>query len=121
MNETFKKIEDLAGYVTKTADEHRMPTLIIASPDIQNVEGTTLCSTTGVGADFVLMLASAFSGNDSLLRLTKDAIAFVEGGRIMSRLARARIEQLTEKEGCEEKCEGDCTEACARANSTYQN
>lgn len=36
MNETFKKIEDIAKYVHKQADEHRMPTLIIASPDIQN-------------------------------------------------------------------------------------
>lgn len=121
MNETFKKIEDLAGYVTKTVDEHRMPTLIIASPDIQNVEGTTLCSTTGVGIDIVGMLVSAFSGNDSLLRLTKDAIALVEGSRVMKNLAKARIKQLVEKEGCEEKCEGDCTEACARESSTDQN
>lgn len=121
MNETFKKIEELADYVHKQADEHRMPTLIIASPDIQNDEGTTLCSLTGMGADTVLMLASAFLENDSLLRLTKDAIAFVEGGRVMSKLARARMEQRTEKEGCKEGCEGDSTEACARASSTDQN
>lgn len=110
MNETFKKINELANYVQKQVHEHRMPTLIIASPDIQNVEETTLCSTTGVGVDIVEMLATAFSGNDDLLRLTKDAIAFVEGGRVMSSLAKVRIKQLIEKEGCKEGCEGDCTE-----------
>lgn len=121
MNETFKKIEEFVDYVQKQVDEHRMPTLIIASADIQDDEGTTLCSATGVGADIVEMLATAFSINDSLLRFTKDAIALVEGGRVMDRLARARMEQRTEKEGCKEGCEGDSTEACAQASSTDKN
>lgn len=104
MNETYKKIEELAHYVSQHSEDHdHMPTVIIASRDMQDEKGTTLCAQTGRGVDIVEMLASAFSENDLLMRFAKDAIAVVEGGRIMSRIARVRLQQRMEKEdprGC---------------------
>lgn len=122
MNEIFKKIEELSHYVQQHAEEHdHMPTVIIASPDMSDEEGTTLCAQTGRGVDIVEMLATAFSENDSLMRFAKDAIAVVEGGRIMSRIARVRKQQRMEKEG-PRGCDADnshddneqptCTAAC---------
>lgn len=99
MNETYKKIEELAHYVSQHSEDHdHMPTVIIASRDMQDEKGTTLCAQTGRGVDIVEMLASVFSENDLLMRFAKDAIAVVEGGRIMSRIARVRLQQRMEKE-----------------------
>lgn len=108
MNEIFKKIEDCAHCVSQHAEEHpEMATVIIASPNIEADEGTTLCATTGTGANLVEMLATALTDNDNLLRFVKDAVALVEGTRVMRQLARARQMQHEEKEGCERACDAD--------------
>lgn len=117
MNEIFKKIEDCAHYVSQDAKEHpEMATLIIASPNIEDHEGTTLCSISGTGANLVEMLVTALTDNDNLLKFVKDAVALVEGARVMGRLARARTMQHEEERGQKESgCDNEqptCTAAC---------
>lgn len=117
MNETYKKVDDLAHYVSQHAKEHpEMATIIIASPNVEADEGTTLCATTGTGANLIEMLATALTDNDNLLKFVKDAVALVEGARVMGRLARARQMQHEEERGQKESgCDNEqpiCTEAC---------
>lgn len=108
MNETYKKVDDLAHFVQQHAEEHpEMATIIISSPNVEAEEGVTLCSTTGTGANLIEMLATALNDNDNLLRFVKDAVALVEGARVMGQLARARQMQREEKEGCERACDAD--------------
>lgn len=108
MNETYKKVEDCAHYVQQHAEEHpEMATIIISSPNVEADEGVTLCSTTGTGANLIEMLATALTDNGNLLRFVKDAVALVEGARVMGQLARARQMQHEEKEGCERACDTD--------------
>lgn len=118
MNETFKKIDDCAHYVQQHAEEHpEMATIIIASPNVESEEGTTLCALSGTGANLIEMLVTALTDNDSLLRSFKDAVALVEGARVMGRLARARQMQLEEERGKEESsCDNEqpTTDACGK-------
>lgn len=108
MNETYKKVDDLAHYVQQHAEEHpKMAMLIIACPDVEREDGQTLCSMTGTGANLIEMLAVALGDNDRLLMFVKDAVALVEGSRVMSSLGRARMEMLKEKEGCMGACDAD--------------
>lgn len=107
MNETYKKVDDCAHYVSQHADEHpEMATLIIASPDVEAENGKTLCAMTGTGANLIEMLATALTDNDNLLKFVKDAVALVEGARVMERLARARRMQHEEERGEEDSCCG---------------
>lgn len=108
MNETYKKVDDLAHFVQQHAEEHpEMATLIIASPDVEAENGKTLCAMTGTGANLIEMLATALADSDRLLMFVKDAVALVEGARVREQLARARMEMLKEKEGCERACDAD--------------
>lgn len=108
MNETYKKVDDLAHYVQQHAEEHpEMATLIIACPDVEREDDKTLCLMSGTGANLIEILAVALSDNDRLLMFVKDAVALVEGSRVMSSLGRARMEMLKEKEGCERACDAD--------------
>lgn len=103
MNETYKKVDDCAHYVQQHTEEHpEMATLIIASPDLEAENGTTLCAMTGTGANLVEMLATALDDNDRLLAFVKDAVALVEGTRVMGQLARARKMQHEEERGQKE-------------------
>lgn len=113
MNETYKKIDEVAHYVAHAEEHPEMATVIIASPNVESDEGTTLCATTGTGANLVEMLATALTDNDNLLKFVKDAVALVEGARVMGRLARARQMQHEEERGPETTNEQPtCTEAC---------
>lgn len=108
MNETYKKVDDCAHYVSQHAEEHpEMATLIIASPDVEAEEGKTLCAITGTGANLIEMLATALSDNAGLLKFVKNAVALVEGTKVMFQLSRARMEALKEKEGCMGACDAD--------------
>lgn len=108
MNETYMKVKDLADFVQLHAEEHpEIATIIIASPNVEAEEGETLCSTTGTGANLIEMLATALTNNGNLLRFVKDAIALVEGTRVMERLARVRQMQHEVKERCERACDAD--------------
>jgi hypothetical protein len=117
MNETYKKVDDLAHYVSQHAEKHpEMATLIIASPDVEAENGKTLCAMTGTGANLIEMLATALEDNDNLLKFVKDAVALVEGARVMGRLAKARQMQHEEERGKKESgCDNEqptCTAAC---------
>ena len=118
MNETYMKVDDCAHYVQQHAEEHpEMATVIIASPDVEAENGVTLCSTTGTGANLIEMLATALTDNGNLLRFVKDAVALVEGARVMGRLARARQRQYEEERGKKESgCDNEqpTTDACGK-------
>lgn len=114
MNETYMKVDDLAHFVQQHAEEHpEMATLIIASPDMEAENGKTLCAMTGTGANLIEMLATALADNDRLLDFVKYAVALVEGSRVMSKLSRARMASLKEKEGCMGACDADNCEHCS--------
>lgn len=118
MNETFKKIDDCAHYVQEHAEEHpEMASIIISSPNVESEEGTTLCATSGTGANLIEMLATALTDNDNLLKFVKDAVALVEGARVMGRLARARQMQHEKERGEKESgCDNEqpTTDACGK-------
>lgn len=117
MNETYKKIDDVAHYVAQHAEEHpEMATVIIASPDVEAENGKTLCGITGTGANLIEMLATALTDNDGLLNFVKKAVAMVEGVKVMDQLSRARQMQHEEERGKKESgCDNEqptCTAAC---------
>ena len=117
MNETYKKVDDLAHFVQQHAEEHpEMATLIIASPDVEAENSKTLCAMTGMGANLIEMLATALEDNDNLLKLVKDAVALVEGARVMERLARARKMRKEERGQKESGCDNEqpTTDACGK-------
>ena len=123
MNETYKKVDDCAHYVSQHADEHpEMATLIIASPDMEAENGKTLCAMTGTGANLIEMLATALTDNANLLKFVKDAVALVEGARVMERLARARLMQHEEERGEKESgCDKEqpTTDACGKVREEH--
>ena len=117
MNETYMKVGDCAHYVAQHAEEHpEMATVIISSPDVEAEKGNTLCAITGTGANLIEMLATALTDNDNLLTYVKNAVALVEGTRVMGRLARVRQMQHEEERGKKESgCDNEqptCTAAC---------
>ena len=118
MNETYKKVDDLAHFVQQHAKEHpEMATIIISSPNVEDDKGTTLCATSGTGANLIEMLATALTDNDNLLKFVKDAVALVEGTRVMGRLARARQMKYEEERGEKESgCDNEepTTDACGK-------
>ena len=122
MNEIFKKIDEVAHLVNETVEKDpKMVSIIIATPDAEDSNGHTLSGMVGTGMNIIETLANAFRTDGKLLEFVKDAVALVEGKRIMASLMRAKfadsIKEQPTTDACgkgEEMgaCDGDNCEHC---------
>ena len=97
MNETFKKIEDVAHYANEHAREDRkMVAIIIASPDVQEDNARLLSFMGGTGVNIIDTLIHAFDSEPKLMKFAKSAIAVVEGMKVVEKLTAAKAKDAIE-------------------------
>lgn len=105
MNEIFKKIEDAAHYANEHFQENRkMASIIIATPDAEDSNGHTLSGIVGTGMNIIVTLANAFRTDGELLESVKDAVALVEGERIMASLMRTKFADSYKEQPTTDAC-----------------
>lgn len=109
MNEDFKKLEELANHLTQSNETNRMPVIMLATS--RDSDAMILCNVLGVGHELIEMLTAAFDENRAFMSIVKKAIAFVEGGDVMTELAVARKVQSAGKDICSEGKQ-PCGDAC---------
>lgn len=103
MKTVFKKIEEVANLISEVPNGHEGACIILATPDAQDENASTLCFINGTGVNIVETIAVALSDNRKLRVFIKDALALVEGQETMLKLAKARMELKAEnkaKESC---------------------
>ena len=116
MNEIFKKIDEVAHLVNETVEKDpKMVSIIIATPDAEDSNGHTLSGIVGTGMNIIETLANAFRTDGKLLEFVKDAVALVEGERIMASLMRAKFADIIKEQPTTDACgkeQPTCTAAC---------
>lgn len=108
MKTVFKKIEEVANLISEVPNGHEGACIILATPDAQDENASTLCFINGTGANIVETIAVALSDNRKLRVFIKDALALVEGQETMVKLAKAKMELRAENKAKESSaCESD--------------
>lgn len=107
MKTVFKKIEEVANLISEVPNGHEGACIILATPDAQDENASTLCFINGKGVNIVETIAVALS--DRKLRMfIKDALALVEGQETMVKLEKAKMELRAENKAKESSaCESD--------------
>jgi hypothetical protein len=108
MKTVFKKIEEVANLISEVPNGHEGACIILATPDAQDENASTLCFINGTGANIVETIAAALSDNRKLRVFIKDALALVEGQETMLKLAKAKMELRAENKAKKSSaCESD--------------
>lgn len=108
MKTVFKKIEEVANLISEVPNGHEGACIILATPDAQDENASTLCFINGKGVNIVETIAVALSDNRKLRMFIKDALALVEGQETMVKLTKAKMELKAENEAKEScACEPD--------------
>lgn len=108
MKTAFKKIEEVAKLISEVPNEHEAACIILATPDAQDENESTLCCMNGQAVNIINTIAVALSENKTLRILIKDALALVEGQETIVKLAKTRMELKAENKAKESyACESD--------------
>lgn len=101
MKTVFKKIEEIANLISEVPNGHEGACIILATPDAQDGNASTLCFINGMGVNIIDTIAVALADNKKLKMFVKDALALVEGQETMVKLAKAKMELMAENKAKE--------------------
>lgn len=101
MKTVFKKIEEVANLVSEVPNGHEGVCIILATPDAQDENASTLCYFNGAGFNIIETIAVALADNKKLKMFTKDALALVEGQESMVKLTKAKMEHMAKNKAKE--------------------